>query len=315
MNIKSRTTPSEIHVLEGLIRRLPPTHRLRRRLEEDLAYRRKGYVGEKAVDRFTASLLQGNFTILHDVYLKHKGSGFQIDTLIVGPHCIFVIEIKNYLGTVTFDFNLNQFTREHNGKITGFRNPIIQATTNKLLLTEWLTDRNVNDIPIYPLVAISDPGTIIKVIPEDQILSREVMHGEYMPQQVWKMDQEFNGKRHGHLHQKIGAIILGACEKYDFDYEKEYGINQRELLGGVHCSSCGRLGMVRTYKYWQCNYCQLSSRNAHIPGINDYLLLVKPWISNKACMQFLQIPSRHLTTRLLKTSNLIYDPVRREWNK
>lgn len=315
MKVKNRLTPIQIHVLEALIRRLPPTHRLRRRIEEDLAYSRKGYIGEKDVDRFTAALLQHNFTILHDVYLRHKGSGFQIDTLIISPHCIFVVEIKNYIGTVTFDFNLNQFTREYNGKITGFRNPTIQATTNKLLLTEWLADQNIVDIPIYSLVAISDPSTIIKVIPENRDISHEVMHGEYMPQQVLKIDQEHEGKRHGLLHQKVGAMILGACVEYNFDYGKEYGINQRELLGGVQCSRYGKLGMVRTYKYWECNYCQFSSRNAHIPAIHDYLLLVKPWISNKECMQFLQIPSRHLTTRLLKTSNLIYGPVRRRWYK
>lgn len=315
MIIKKRTTPIEILVLEALLRRLPPAHKARRKLEEDLAYSQKGFEGEKSVDRFTAALLQTNFTILHDVYLYNKNASFQIDSLIIGPHCIFVVEIKNYVGTVTFDFILKQFTREHNGKITGFRNPITQASTNKLLLTEWLADRNITDIPIYPLVAISDPSTIIKVIPEDRDISNVLMHGEYMSQQVMKIDQELEGRRHGHLHQKVGSMVLGKCEVYNFDFRQKYGIDSKDILGGVQCPECGMLGMMRGYKYWECKHCGKTDSDAYMRALHDYLLLIKPSISNSECMQFLQMQSRHLASRLLKTSNLIYDPARRKWNK
>lgn len=315
MNIKGRPTPAEIPVLEALKSRLPYRHKVYHKLVEDLAYKQKGFDGEKAVDRYTASLPQNNFTTLYDVYLKNKRSSFQIDTLIISPHCIYVIEIKNYVGTVTFDFILNQFTREYNGKVEGFRNPITQATTNKSLLTEWLTYHNILDIPIYTLVTISDPSTIIKIIPEDRDVSHELMHGEYMPQQVMKIDRELKGNRHGYLHQKVGALILGECRLFDFDYKRKYGINSMELLSGVQCPGCGRLGMQRGYKYWKCMHCGVTDKNAHIQAMHDYLLLTSPWMSNFECMQFLQVQSRHLVSRLLKTSNLSYVPARRKWRK
>ncbi|WP_404455601.1 NERD domain-containing protein [Virgibacillus necropolis] len=315
MIIKKRTTPVEIPVLEALKRRLSPRRKIYPKLEEDFAYSQKGFDGEKAVDRFTAALLKNNLTILHDVYLHNKGSSFQIDTLIIGPHCIFVVEIKNYTGTVTFNFILKQFTREHNGKITGFRNPIIQATTNTLLLTEWLSDHTIMDIPIYPLVVISEPSTILKVIPAEKDISDVVMHGEYMPQQVMKMNQELEGNRHGHLHQKIGALILGECGTFDFDYRREYVIDHQKILSGVQCPGCGKLGMERKQKNWHCNKCGEKDKDAYIKAISDYLLLIKPSITNTECMKFLKVDSRHIVTRLLKSSGLIYDGKYKRWSR
>lgn len=314
MIIKKRTTPNELYVLGALKRRLSPRHRSYYKLLEDLAYSQKGFDGEKAVDRYTVALLQNNFTILHDVFLKNKGSSFQIDTLIIGPHCIFVIEIKNYAGTVTFDFILNQFTREYNGKIEAFRNPITQATTNKLLLTEWLADHNIIDIPIYPLVTISDPITIIKLIPEDRDISHEIMHGEYMPQQVLKINHELKDNAHGHMHQKVGALILGECTQFDFDYKREYGIEPTEILGGVQCPSCGRLGMQRIHSGWLCGKCATISKNAHKNALEDYFMLIKPSIKNSECMRYLGFNSKNVATKLLKEQNLNYDKAHRRWH-
>ncbi|WP_157724820.1 nuclease-related domain-containing protein [Virgibacillus phasianinus] len=279
-------------------------------LEQDLAHRQQGYDGEKNVDRFTGALLKNNFTLLHDVYLD---STFQIDTLIIGPHCMFVVEIKNYKGTITLDYKLNQFTREYKGVVTGFRNPIIQAMTNKLLLTNWLAEHNIDDIPIIPLFVISDPATIIKVIPETHDISSEIMHGEYMPQHVIKVNHALN-KPHGHLHQKIGAMIVQECETYHFDYQQKYAIDPKDLLGGVQCTGCGRLGMRRQYNSWICEKCQTVSKTAHIQALTDYFLVKKPWISNSECMRFLGITSKNVATKLLKEHGLYYDPIHRRWH-
>ncbi|ASN04214.1 nuclease-related domain-containing protein [Virgibacillus necropolis] len=308
MIMKTRTAPNEIFVLTALLRRLPLRHKKRRLLEQNLAYYQRGFDGEKAVDRFTSAILKNNFTILHDVYLD---SAFQIDTLIISPHCIFVVEIKNYKGTLTLDYKLNQFTREENGVITGFRNPILQATTNTILLTNWLAERNIHDIPTYPLFVISDPRTIIKVIPENRDISGEVMHGEYMPQHVMKVDR---GSPHGQLHQKVGAIILRECGTYKFDYQRKYGIHSKDILGGVQCPGCGRLGMKRQYNSWICEKCRVVSKTEHKQALTDYFLLKKSWINNSECMQYLGITSKNLATKVLREQGLGYDNYHRRWH-
>lgn len=311
MIINWRTPPIEIIKLEAAIPRLPTG--LTKRLVKELVNSRKGYNGEKKVDRFTA-LLKNDFTILHDVFLYNNGSSFQIDTLIIGPHAIFVIEIKDLSGTLLFNFITNQFIRIYNNKEESFRNPIIQATTNKLQLTEWLSNHNIIDIPIYSLVAIADPRTIIKVVPEDHKLSDTVMHGEYIPHQVMKIDAQLEGNAR-HSHQKIGKIILQGCETFDFDLKKEYGISPASILRGVQCPSCKTLGMNRKHSRWNCSHCGHTSRDAHVQALYDYFLLIKPWITNEQCRQFLMLESRSVATRILSASGLQYHKKLKRWLK
>src|SRR5690625_5566190 len=66
--------------------------------------------------------------------------------------------------------------------------------------------------------------------------------------------------------------------------------------------------MVRRHKKWHCMKCGEYSKHAHLKTLSDYFLLFKPWITNKECVNFLQIHSRHVVSRLLKNSNLIYEP-------
>ncbi|MFZ3577491.1 nuclease-related domain-containing protein [Virgibacillus sp. DJP39] len=310
MIIKKRKPPIEIHVLEALIRRLPPGQN---KLQAELAKSNKGFKGEKTVDRFTATLPQNNFTILHDLFLHNKSSSFQIDTLIISPHCIYVVEIKNFVGTVTFDLIVNQLTREHNGHVSGFRNPMIQATTNRHLLTEWLSEHNIVDIPIHPIVAISEPSTIIRVKPAERDISESVMHGEYMPQQIMKMEHALEGKRHAYLHQKIGTLLIAEEGTFNFDYQKKYGIQPGEIMNGVQCPRCGLIGMERKQKSWHCTACGEKDKKAYLTALSDYFILVKPWITNSECMKYLQVNSRHIVTRLLKSSDLTYDEQNKSW--
>lgn len=316
MIIRKRTTPIKIRKLEAVIPRLPPTYKGRRHLESVLAIRKKGYDGEQKVDRYTSAILKENFTILHNVYLYNKGSSFEIDTLIIGPHSIIIVEIKDYIGTVTFDFILNQFTREYRGQVTGFRNPVIQTTTSTVLFTEWLNNHHhTKDIPIHSLIAIGDPSTIIKVIPENKDITDIVMHGEYIPHQVMKINSKLESASQ-QAHRKIGALILQECKPFDFDLNAEYGIKPDDLLGGVQCPGCRLLGMNRKHSKWNCFHCGLTSRDAHVKTLNNYFLLFnKTWITNRECRQFLGLESRSVATRLLKAYNLKYQIENKRWVK
>lgn len=310
MILKERRPPIEITQLEAVIPRLSKVH-IMKRIEKELSNSRKGYAGEQKVDRYT-SLLKNDFTILQDVYLYNNGTSFQIDTLIIGPRGIFVIEIKDLSGTLLFNLITNQFIRIYHNKEESFRNPIIQATTNKLQLTEWLSNRNIKDIPIYSLVAIADPSTIIKVTPEDRDISNIVMHGEYIPHQIIQIDNRLAG-RSSQSHPKIGKLILQECKAFDLDLTKEYGIIPESILGGVVCPRCNKIGMNRKHGKWNCTHCHHTSKDAHIQALSDYFSLIKPWITNKECRRFLSIESRSVATRLLITANLKYEKKLKRW--
>ena len=126
MLIKKRNKPLPLQKLDALISRLHPNHPNLENIKKDAAIRYKGYIGEQKVDYHLERLTLPN-TIAHDIYIKTEQQNFQIDTLILTQRAIYIIEIKNYTGTITFDTNLQQFIRKHDTKEEGFHDPITQA--------------------------------------------------------------------------------------------------------------------------------------------------------------------------------------------
>lgn len=58
----------------------------------------KGYYGEKRVSSRIKRLLNDNYRILDDIYIKTDRGTSQIDHIVVSIYGIFVIETKNYKG-------------------------------------------------------------------------------------------------------------------------------------------------------------------------------------------------------------------------
>ncbi|WP_407058295.1 nuclease-related domain-containing protein [Tigheibacillus jepli] len=73
----------------------------------------------------------------------------QIDNLIITPHAIYIIEVKNFNGTITFDTVLNQFIRDDGRKEGGFHHPITQVELQASRLERWLEE---NNFPIVPII-------------------------------------------------------------------------------------------------------------------------------------------------------------------
>ncbi|WP_099159574.1 NERD domain-containing protein [Virgibacillus ndiopensis] len=315
MIIRRRTKPLPLQKLDAVIPRLSPQFKRLPEMQLDAANRYKGYIGEQKVD-YHLELLPGNFTILHDVCLAANNKSFQIDSIVISPHAIFIIEVKNYDGTVTFDTTFKQFTRNNGDKDTGYRYPITQAESSKLKLTNWLHEQNYHDIPVHYLIAVSDPSTIIKVNGDKQAIAEVVMHGEYIPMKVMEIDEKFARSGQPRLEsRRIGEAMLWECQEFDFEIVGRYGITNKDILTGVHCPECGRLGMERRRKTWHCTKCGKATKYAHIRAIKDYLLLINSSISNKECRRFLRLPSRSIVTRILQKSELVYQKKHKSWEK
>lgn len=314
MIIKKRTKPLVLQKLDAVIPRLSPQFPRLAGLQEEASRRYKGYIGEQKVD-YHLDRFSNKYTILQGVCLQVEGKTFEIDTLVITRQAIYCIECKNYNGTIIFDTILNQFTRS-DGKIeTGFRHPITQAEKQQLQLTKWLHKRH-HHIPVYFFIAISDPSTVIKVNGDEETIVRVVAHGAFIPQKIIDKEEALKagGGARARPHE-IGAAILRACMEYDFDILRKYDIKRTDIMTGVHCPGCGRLGMERIYGSWRCNVCNKLSKHAHKRALSDYFHLITPWITNKECMRFLQLKSRAVATRLLSSSNLQYQKEYRRWIK
>lgn len=314
MIIKRRTKPLVLQKLDAIIPRLSPNFPRLAELQGEVSRRYKGHIGEKKVD-YHLDRFANNYTILQGVCLEVEGKRFEIDTIVITQQAIYCIECKNFNGVITFDTIFNQFIRSDGQIETGFRHPITQAENHQLQLTQWLHERH-HPIPVHFFVAISDPSTVIKVTGDEEAVAKVVAHGSFIPQKITEKEETLkpNGQVSIRPH-KIGEAILRECKEYDFDILRKYGIKHNDIMPGVHCPGCGRLGMEREHRRWHCSKCGEVHQYAHHKAIGDYLLLFKNGISNKECRHFLRVESRGIATRILQNSGLVYHKEKRRWFK
>lgn len=313
MKLQERKTPRILEKLNAMIPRLRTNYPRLGEIKRDLLKREKGYIGELNVDYFT-NFLADQFTVLEDICLDVGGNTVQLDTVVATGHALFIVDSKNYHGTITFDTTLEQLTREEGKLETGFEYPINQVELQRFKLQQWLQAQGIPQIPVYFFIVISQPSTIIKVIGDRDAIGKVVSHASGLPKKLLEKNEQIATENaYKFQHQKVGRMISQACRAFDKDVVAEYGITLRDLQPGVCCQNCGQLGMERIYGNWRCKKCNYQSRYAHKLSIQHYLLLNRPWIRNEMCRYWLQISSRATATRCLKTSDLVYNPKRKSW--
>ncbi|WP_162986383.1 hypothetical protein [Virgibacillus sp. Bac332] len=62
--------------------------------------------------------------------------------------------------------------------------------------------------------------------------------------------------------------------------------------------------MTFYYGKWYCSNCHSQSNEAHKQALADYALLINPYINNRQAREFLQLPTSHVTKRILQKANL-----------
>ncbi|MBY7144619.1 NERD domain-containing protein [Virgibacillus sp. NKC19-3] len=311
--MKVRPKPLVLKKYEILISRLKRNFPRFNEVTREYQKRKRGYEGEIQVDYHLAFLPQ-QFLILRDICLHVSHRTFQMGNLIFSQNALFIVEVKNYQGTIIFDTILDQFTRDDGQMETGFNHPISQTELQRYNLQQWLQERNFATIPIYAFTAISDPSTIIKVDGDKDKIAKVVAHGSSIPRKIMHFNKQLSA--HDSLgDRKIGTMVQKESKEYDMDIMKRYDVKMSDLLPGVKCPACKFLGMERIYNKWQCRKCHHCSSNAHKQAIDDYMLFGNNWITNSICRWWLQINSKNTVTRLLKKSSLRYNAKRRRWEK
>lgn len=315
MIIKKRQKPLILQKYEILQARLPKDSPHYRQVTFDANNYKKGYEGERAVDYYLQLLSPSDFTILQDITLKTKDHTFQIDNLLVSHHAIYLIEVKNYLSRVTYHADTDTFILDNEQREFGTANPLIQVKIQKEKLRIWLQERNLPNIPIHCFVALSNSSTILEITGNPNENTKGLSHGEQIPWKITDIEEKYH-KEPKHQHQKIAYKILTASTEFDKDILSIYPIHSSELLRGVRCIKCNYLGMRRKGWSWKCPSCSFEDKLAAQQSINEYLLLIKPWLTNKECKHFLGLESRHTSLRQLKKMpGLTYNQVRNRWEK
>lgn len=288
------------------LRRLSHQHPRRKDLEDEWARINAGHYGEKSVDYYLELLLTNqNLFIFHDIRIQQATHFYQMDILILSPYFFLIIEVKNMVGTLIFDQEFHQLIRIYKNKREVFSCPISQLYRQKFLFIEWLKKHRFPTIPIESLVIISNPHTWIRGIPQNNAISKSVIHSNHILSRFHSLTQKHKEEKVTKKELKaLSKLLLKHHTPSQYNFQQKYDIHERDIIKGVFCPSCTALPMTRKKHKWYCTVCHTFSKDAHLQALKDYSSLIRPTITNKQCCDFLQISVPYVAQYLLNNLHL-----------
>lgn len=307
MIIKKRGIPLLIQKYRALLRRLPPNHPKIQIIKDELGRRKAGYYGERSLDFPLGFLDEKKYAIFHDLRLQDQSRYFQMDTLLLSEKYALIIEVKNMAGTLFFDPIFNQLIQTVDGVEKAYPDPIFQMERQASQLKTWLIKNRLPHFPIFTLLVISHPQTIIRTTPENHKLSLQVLHRDALPKKINQLEKQLSPSTITQKELKKATRLLknGHCEA-DFAMLDRFQIAPGEVIRGAICSNCQAHPLLKTHGSWYCSNCQKKCKDAHVAALKDYELLFGHTITNRKCRQFLHMTSPGQTTRLLQSMNLTH---------
>ena len=287
MIIKKRKIPRSIEQLQALTQRIPPYHPKIPLITEDLKKKTAGYKGERSLDFPLGFLEHRNFNIFHDLRLEDESRFFQIDSLLTTRKMNLILEVKNIAGTIYFDPIFKQLIRTKDGEETAFPYPLTQLERQESQLRDWLRKNRLPAMPIFSLVVISNPQTIIRTSPEHFNLSHKVIHRDHLPTKINQIESSLKGPTITEKElKKVSRLLLKNHIEADFSILERFQISSDDILKGVICPKCNHLPLARVHGNWYCPQCNSKSKDAHIQALKDYQLLFGSYITNSKLRGF-----------------------------
>lgn len=125
-----------------------------------------GVVGENTTRQLIRHL-PGNYIAVSNVRIEFEGSTSELDMIVVGPTGVFVIETKNYSGSIVGkveDTNWKRAKRIEYGQnyAASFYSPVKQVATHAYRLSKFLK-KNKIFVWVQGLVYFSDSAASIKI--------------------------------------------------------------------------------------------------------------------------------------------------------
>lgn len=107
----------------------------------------KGYIGEE-IAKNELNKLGSNYRVLNDIMVFSDNKTHQIDHLVVSKYGVFVIEMKNYGGTINGKEKDEQWVQKIGTKTNQLKNPIKQNHGHVLALKDITKEKESIFIPI-----------------------------------------------------------------------------------------------------------------------------------------------------------------------
>ncbi|NYF23535.1 nuclease-related domain-containing protein [Sporosarcina sp. JAI121] len=304
MIYKHRSVPKKLIGLNALIPRLHPSQLEAQKAKEDLRNRKAGFGGEQHFDKHLLEFKpRYPHAILHDISLKQNGIYFQMDSVLITPAFILIIEVKNIAGKIIVKSNPTQFIQElPTSERKVLTNPIAELERKQFFLNEWLGQRMI-EIPIRGIVAFAYTNELIfESTPETKIaFTTEIPSYLYsLPVQ-----KEIMGKA---AIRKLAFELINNHQEYDpFPLTKSMHISPKDILPGVICPVCNARGMHWMRRKWSCQKCNHAGTDYQYAALEDWIYLIDKRITNKEFRNFLLLNDRQVAKRFLARSRLKHE--------
>lgn len=303
--MKVRNKPYNVLVYEALFRRLLERHRGNKVINTDYQRYYAGYRGEKSVDYKLKIIPHKKYLYLLGLRLNNHSLFFQLDTLILTKKFICILEIKNYKDRLIYDSDQKQLIQVVGDQEICYKDPILQAETQKMNLNYWLETRGIVGFPIETLVISANPSTIITNAQNDPSFYTTFIHAENLPFRLQQIDSTYSNEICDlKTLTKLSHSLVKADSPFKQNLVEQYDIKDTHLIYGVTCAICFSYPMKYIYGKWYCNKCQHLDPLAHERALLDHFLLNKDTMTNKECRNSLQIKSPRLANSILNNMNL-----------
>lgn len=272
-------------------------------IEKDLARLEAGWHGEQELDFYLRSFPDERVRIFYDLRLSIEEQKFQIDTLLLTPNFLAILEAKNYSGTLSF-LPDGQLVRIISGRREGFPNPLTQLSRQKYLLKKWLVNHQISVPAIESQVVIANPAAIIDNLSGMPSVNDFVTHAEQIPARIQCWFKKYPDKINEAALNVLEKQLLAEQIEDVPDVLEKFKIKTANLQRGVCCDHCRNYSMQRIYGQWACPFCGIRSQTAHEPMLLDYFLLFGRNMTNRQCRELLMVENRYLIPRLMKKMNI-----------
>ena len=257
-------------------------------LEEKIQRAESGIYGEMLVARELADMNLQHFDwVANFQYLSPQNTSYQIDFILILPHCLLILEVKNITGVVRYIPHAHEFQRiKSTGEIDSFRNPFDQAYRHQQLL-EWLLKKSNISLPVYYAIIMTNPNCTIDISLKDY----PILHLSYLRRYL-------NGLSSTTAEKTNTQLIKKLLLKHSQILPPPKLVQAEELIRGVICIKCNGQ-MTYAHGISNCPHCGYKTRLGIHETIRDFYLLIGDEITNEKLRWFSLIDSKFTASKIL----------------
>lgn len=277
---------------EAVVQRILSNDREAAAFQEEFYRMKAGFAGEQKLKNVLSDIsFKSDYTIFYNFEcVNDRGFTHQIDALLLTPHFILILEVKQISGKLHYKPFFHEFSRvTENQTRDNFPNPFDQVYRHKLFIMQFLQKLNIM-MPVLQLVVIANYRAEF----DSSLEGFPIIHLSGLPRHLEKLYAE-----NGHKTANI-AYICSQLETLIQPLPARKTIARCRLKSGVLCQKCDYQSRMHYHRgIWKCEKCRSKSREALLETLHHYRVLISPRISNKDFREFVGVNSTFAASKIL----------------